>query len=168
MANWSASTEREVREYEELAANLLDRIERLRRERDRPRLGLVDSADHSAVRSDSYMDWKVVVCAICARDHAAAVGPELMLEGSKEIVCWACGFELAPEVAAEVLSERADFTEREALNFLSIAAKWLTAHVAQVGKGERAEYFEKRCEQLRDELRRLKEDGLLASGTWLS
>jgi hypothetical protein len=101
MTSWSASTEREVRKYEEMVVDLLDRIERIRRERDRPRLGLVDGAERPAVRSDAYMDWKVVVCAVCARDHAATVGPELMLDGSDEIVCWACGFELAPEVAAE-------------------------------------------------------------------
>lgn len=168
MANWSASTEREMRKYETWVVDLLDRIERLRRQRNRPKVGLLAGTEQPELEVGEYMDWKTVVCAICARDHRAGVGPELMVRDSEDaVVCWACGGEVVPNLAARVFARRSEYAEQEALNFLSIAADWLSDHVTTVGKGEREDYFEERCKALRDELRQMKEEGFEDPEAWV-
>lgn len=165
---WSAATEREVRGYEVRLSEQLEQIERLHRQRDREAPELLDRDARPELVVGSYMDFRIVACATCARDHEARIGPELLVAGEPErVVCWPCGFEIAPELAAGVLAQRADYAEQDALNFLSLAAKWLSDHVASVGAGDRSEYFEERCQLLRDELRRVKEDRYAEAATWL-
>lgn len=65
---------------------------------------------------------------------AAAIGPEfLVADAGQQVVCWACGMELAPELAAEVLARRADFAEQGAVSLLATAERWLGAHVRASG-----------------------------------
>jgi hypothetical protein len=165
---WSASTEREVRGYEVRLSEQLEQIERLHRQRDRLAPKLLDLDAQPELKVGAFMDFSVIVCATCGRDFKAQVGPELLVAGNPErVVCWPCGFEIAPQLAADVLAQRADFAERDALNFLSLAIKWLSNHVTGLGAGDRSAYFEERCQVLRDELRRVKEDRYADPNTWL-
>jgi hypothetical protein len=166
--SWSAATEREVRGYEERLSEQLERVQDLHRQRDRPKTTLIDLDDQPRLEVGNYLDFATVVCATCGRDYRARIGPELTVAGEPEqVVCWPCGFEIAPDLAAGVLAQRAEYAEQDALSFLSTAAKWLSDHVGRLGAGDRSEYFEERCELLRNELRRLKSEAYSDRATWL-
>jgi hypothetical protein len=167
----SQSSERELLTFERRVDGLLDDVGRLQRQRNRRRAGLVDAGPCDLVVEDCHVDPCILSCAVCARDHEVAIGPELFVTGAgaqrRRVVCWACGMELAPPLAAEVLAKRSDYAERGAYTLLSIAAKWLLDHVRESGNVERAERFERRCEALREARRTLKAEGYADAATWL-
>lgn len=168
MGTWSAATEREVREFEDGLTMQLEQIERLHRQREREVTALLDREALPALEVVSFEDYATVPCATCARDYRARIGPELQIVGAPgQVVCWPCGMEIDPQRTAEVLAQRADYAEQEALHLLAMSAKWFSDHVASLGSSDRADYFEERSETLREHLRRLKTDGYTDAASWL-
>lgn len=165
---WPRSSERELRDYEGELDVLLEELHRLRRQRDRPGAGLLDPASGPELVVGDCLEPGIIACAVCARDHGARIGPELLLAGedSARIVCWACGAELALELAAEVLAKRSDYAEQGAYTMLSIAEGWLLQHIREAGNVERAERFERRCEELRQARQTSKAGGYGDPATW--
>jgi len=162
MELWSRTTEREILDLERDLRAVAERLEQLRRQRDRGPAPLTESA---RLEVQTHMEFATRPCALCRRDHYAPIGPELFAKGTSEPVCWACAMAIDPMLTAEVLGQVAEYAERDALH----QSDYLKNFISRVRKAlpDRADRLERRHERVQQLLRRSKQEGWTDPETWL-